>query len=117
MKKYFGITIAVVGILGLFGYYQIFTNSKEVQSVSPEQAVEEIRRLPEVQKFVADVEKKSSERRVSYRSVDSTDNEHYIVIVAETDDTKETVWKRFFVNKKNAQILLENSLTGELESY
>ncbi len=117
MKKYYCIIIGVMGVFGLFGYYQFFMNSKEVQSVSSEQAIEEIRRLPEVQEFVVDVEKKYSERRVSYRSVDSTDNEHYIVTVAETDDIKETVWKRFFVNKKSAQIFFENTLTGEFESY
>ena len=85
--------------------------------ISSDTAISHVSNLPEVQEFIAAVEKGSSDRRVSYRIDETGDSEYYIVVVAETDDTKETVWKRFFVNKKNAQILLENSLTGELESY
>lgn len=85
--------------------------------ISSDIAITHVRSLPEVREFIVAVEKQSSNRRVSYRIDESTNIEYYTVIVAETDDTKETIWKRFLVNKKSAQILVEDPLTGEFELY
>lgn len=77
--------------------------------------VEQISVLPMVQEFTHAVEAKhNGDRHISYRIERTEPNGGAIVVVAETDTTKETVWKRFLV-KTDGSILVENSLIGEFE--
>lgn len=92
-------------------------DGRDCTIISIDASIDLVRALPVVQEFARQIETSSSGRRISYRIETLSVDDQVVVVVAETDDTKETVWKRFLVNKKSAQILVENSLTGEVESY
>lgn len=107
-------------------FFTQFNFSKQPISVSPltapteiseNTAITHVRTLPEVQEFIATVEGKYKDnRRVSFR-VDEANKEYYLVTVAESDEIKETTWKIFQVKKDGSEILVVNSVTGELEKY
>lgn len=75
--------------------------------------IEAVRTLPMVQEFIKDVEEAKNGRRVSFRIEEAELVKDEVVVVSETDDTKETVWRRFLVQGQT--ITVENPLTGEFE--
>lgn len=76
--------------------------------------IEAVRTLPMVQEFIKDVEEAKNGRRVSFRIEDAELAKDEVVVVSETDDNKETVWRRFLVQGQT--VTVENPLTGEFES-
>lgn len=86
--------------------------------ISQDTAIDQVRFLPEVQAFVAAVEAAHKDlRRVNYRVEDELRDGFYVVVVSESDEEKDTPWKLFHVKVDGSEILVENSVTGELEPY
>lgn len=84
-------------------------------SVPFDSVIDRVRALSEVQEFVIKVGAAKNGRSVVYRVDEVLQNGDTVVVVAEADLEKQTVWKRFHVKRDN-EVLGENSLTGELES-
>ncbi len=94
----------------------VLNSNIKTAEISEDTAITRVRTLPEVQEFIAAVEDKYKDNRHVSFQVDEADNKEYFsVIVAETDDIKKTTWKIFQVKKDGSEILVINSVTGELE--
>ena len=114
------VIVCVIALAVLFVWTRFKAISVNVPTtmISQDRAIDQVRLLPEVQGFVTVVEAAHKDmRRVSYRVEKTTDGQSYIVTVAESDDAKETAWKRFHVKTDGSEILVENNVTGELEPY
>ena len=129
MNKYFKI-ISLVGVVifafGIASRFFVYPNNRNTDSLVSEiktegaqeinAAIAKIQALPEVQEFIATVEEKYNDsRRVSFQVREADNKEYFVVTVAESDEIKETTWKIFQVKKDGSEILVVNSVTGELD--